>query len=501
MDIRSGTALEGPNGQLITIESLIGRGGFGQVFAGRLADDTRVAVKTVLTAALDEAELRTFQNEARLAVGITHPNVVRVLYVNDGEAAQGRPPYLVMEYVEGGTLGTRIAAQRAAGTPMPVPELRTVFRQVAVGMAAVNARVVHRDLKPDNVLVDQVAGLLKIADFGLAKLADAATRSATFKGWGTRPYQAPEAFEDGPNTPAMDIYAAGVMFYQLATLTWPVEPKAGDHGPLAWRNAHLLTAPRDIRALRADLPIDLVQLIMQMLEKNPAKRPASFTAVHERLEKGAAAPVAGRPDVSGLLSKATTSFVQETEQAAAARRERERVAERRALLVQAFAEPVAVLREIVETFSASSDVAKLTIREQELEVTVTGRPGRPRLEVSATIGEDIDTRYDGIVRMAATVHLDPTPEPTSEREALYDRESFGSFDLVYRVRRAEERFGTWTQFRFERSPLAREREYPRWHAAPDLLDELHALRAIGVHQHEQRPLDGEWFMALLAQMV
>lgn len=380
-------------------------------------------------------------------------------------------------------------------------ELRIIFRQVAAGMEAVNRQVIHRDLKPDNVLVDQIGGLLKIADFGLAKIADAATRSETFKGWGTRPYQAPEAFDGGANTAAMDVYAAGVMFYELATLTWPVQPKPGDNSPVAWRNAHLLAAPKDVRTLRPDLPIDLVQLIMQMLEKNPARRPVSFTAVGERLDRGATAPAPGRPDVSALLNKATTTFVQESEQAAQMRQEQERAAERRALLTQAFAEPVAILREIVDAFNASSEVAKLTLRETGLSVTVTSGPGRPRLEMNATIREDFNPGYDGIVRMTATVRLEPAPRPRSDREVFENRESFGSFDLVYRVSRAEERFGTWSQLRFERNPLTRDMEYPRWHAAPDLLRELQVLRALGIHQHQQRALDGEWFTALLAQML
>src|SRR5207245_1487229 len=175
-----------------------------------------------------------------------------------GEKAADRPPYLVMEYVAGGTLRNVIERHRTSATRFDVEELRAMYVEIAEGMAAVNARVVHRDLKPENVLVDAAGRTLKIADFGLAKLVDAATRSETFKGWGTRPYQAPEAFDGGPNTPAMDIYAAGVVFYELATLDLPVQPKAGDNTPTAWRNAHLLAPPKDIRSVRPDLPNDLV---------------------------------------------------------------------------------------------------------------------------------------------------------------------------------------------------------------------------------------------------
>jgi serine/threonine protein kinase len=140
MDIREGTRLEGPNGKMIIIEKLLGAGGFGQVFKGQLGDSTPVAVKTVLTGLLRDEELRTLQNEAKHAVQIAHPNVVRVLYVNDGEASAGQPPYLVIEYVDGGTLRAIVDAHRSAGTKILPDELRAIFLQIATGMAAVNAR-------------------------------------------------------------------------------------------------------------------------------------------------------------------------------------------------------------------------------------------------------------------------------------------------------------------------------------------------------------------------
>lgn len=153
----------------MTVESLLGRGGFGQVFAGRLPDDTRVAIKTLLTATLDENELRTLQNEALHATSIDHPNVVRVLHVSTGDDNTGRPPYFVMELVEGGDLRAILESHKAAGTKPTAEELRAMYLQIAEGMAAVNAKVVHRDLKPENVLLDAKAGRLKITDFGLAK--------------------------------------------------------------------------------------------------------------------------------------------------------------------------------------------------------------------------------------------------------------------------------------------------------------------------------------------
>jgi serine/threonine protein kinase len=502
VDIRAGAVLDGPDSKTITIEALLGRGGFGQVFVGQMSDSIKVAVKTVLTALLNDSELATLQNEAKLAIKVVHPNVVRVLYVNDGKVSAGRPPYLVTEFVDGGNLRAVIDSHKKAGKMIAVDELRAIYAQVADGMEAVNAHLVHRDLKPDNVLVDAKDRRLKIGDFGLAKLADAATRSETFKGWGTRAYQAPEAFENKPNTSAMDVYAAGVMFYELATLSWPVQPDAGDNTPMAWRNAHLLNAPKDIRALRPDLPQDLVQLILKMLDKNPSKRP-TWNDVKERLSVGSSPATAG-PDVRALIAKATTTFTQATAAESRKREERERAEERRALLEQAFREPIEVLQSLVDAFNTQSGIGKLELSTTgALSATVAAQPGHPRLIVGASIIDDLDLRHNGVARIVGKVWLDPTPRPSSQDEMIRDPESFGGFNLVYRVPNANERFGTWTQFRFEISPLLPKMVYPRWFAlgVDDFIHQLRMLQALGEYQHQQRALDHDWFRALLLQVL
>lgn len=503
MDIRPGTILDGPGGQPITIEELLGRGGFGQVFRGALADTTKVAVKTVLTATLSPAELRTLQNEAKHAVGLDHPNVVRVLHVDDGDAVPGRPPYIVMEYVDGGALRGVIEDRRSRRAPFSPDQLRAMYLQIANGMEAVNARVVHRDLKPENVLIDATSGRLKIADFGLAKLADAATRTVTFKGWGTPPYMAPEAFEGGPNTVAMDVYAAGVMFYELATMTWPAQPPPGDDGAMAWRKAHLLGVPKDVRTLRPDLPLDLAQLIMKMLHKDAARRPGGWPEVTARLQQGAAPTTTG-PDVSALVNRAMTSFLQESETAARAREARERREEREALLVQAFAEPSEILQGLVDAFNGASELARLTMQASgSLGVEVKGHPGRSRLVMQARIIDDLDLRPDGVVRIIAAAQLVPPPKPPDQRAILQDRDSFGGFNLYYRLQSPESRFGTWNQVRFEISPLMREISYPRWFpiGLAELPHELRVLRAMGRHQHQKGPVDDAWFKSLLEQIL
>jgi serine/threonine protein kinase len=351
--------------------------------------------------------------------------------------------------------------------------------------------------------VDEKTKQLKIADFGLAKLADAETRSETFKGWGTRPYQAPEAFEYGPNTVAMDIYSAGVTFFELATLTWPVQPKAGDNTPLAWRNAHLLTPPTNLRVVRPDMPDDLIQLVTLMLQKDPARRPGNWDSVIERLQKGSRGAIGG-PDVSALVQKATTTLLQKTEQQTREREEQERQAERHALLQQALAEPIDVLRSLIDRFNDASDVGKLVINERySLSIEVKGSHTQARLLLNARIINDLYTQSNGIYRMIGLARIDPTPSPSNKTEAFRDRESFGSFNLGYRVKQATDRFGNWTLFRFEHNPLIPKIGYPRWFALDldELPGQLQVLNAMGVYQHQQRALDHEWFQLLLMHLL
>ena len=502
MDIRIGDTISGSQGEEIKVDRLLGQGGMGQVFAGTMRDGTRVAVKTVLTSTLNHDELKALQNEASLAREINHPNVVRIRYVGTGENEAGLPPYIVMELVEGGTLRSVIDAHVSADSKPAIDDLRGIYLQIADGMRAINEKLVHRDLKPENILVDAKTGQLKIADFGLAKLVDAVTRSETFKGWGTRPYQAPEAFEQGPNTVAMDIYSAGVTFFELATLTFPIEPKAGDDGPLAWRNAHLLTPPLELRQLRPDLPISMVQLSTLMLQKDPKRRPEDWGVVIDRLRKDQKQENV-KIDVSSLVTKATQTLIEKTAQETRRREEAERLAERKALLLNAVREPVGILQELVDAFNGASDVGKLSLTERDYSlIQVTGPAEGKALIIQTRIINDLSTQ-NGIYRMLGVARIDPMPLAPKDSTIRYGQNSFGSFNLGYRVGHSDERFGTWSMLRFEHNPLMGKTGYPHWFAMEldELPTQLRLLNALGIYQNQLRSLDHEWFQLLLDHLL
>lgn len=503
MDLRPGDTVPGPSGSSLTITREIGAGGFGQVFAADAGPLGEVAVKTVHTANLTESALKVFQNELRAAVLVKHANVVDVLHVDDGSTTPGRPPYLVMEYVDGGSLRDVIDSLRAQGSQLAVPELCAMCLQIASGMEALNAKLVHRDLKPENVLRSTGAtAQLKIADFGLAKLAEAATRSGTFKGWGTPPYMAPESFDLGQSTFQVDIYAAGVVFFELATLSLPLTPAPNDQSMLGWRNAHLLTAPRDARKARPDLPAGFAQLVLTMLSKDARKRPQSWSEVQQRLTN--LNTIGQSIDVSDLVGRATERLNATMEAEAKAAEARTLADERRKLLESAFQDVVAISSELVAAFNDATAVGKILEKRTDPQWVEYLAPSVGRLLIlQCRVTEDIEVPGLGIVRCLVSVRLEPRPTPQSEHQAYNDSDTMSGFNAVYAVSRAEDRFGSWTLFRFEHNPLTQSRAWPRWFGLEvgELPRQLMLLRAMGLYQHEQSLLDEKWMRKLLGLMV
>jgi eukaryotic-like serine/threonine-protein kinase len=205
----------------------------------------------------------------------------------------------------------------------------------------------------------------------------------------------------------MDIYSAGVLFYELAAFEWPVHPQPGDNSPLAWRNAHLLTPPKDLKAARRDLPVGLVQLILLMLQKDPPKRPQTWQAVVDRL--GATSnPPAGRRDVTALVSRATESLARRTEAEVREREARERKAERSALLEQAFTEPAEILKGLVGAYNDATMTDKMAIVESSRMGVEVQSPTR---HASLTLEGTITDGYSG--RRSGSPHRAGSSEPAS----------------------------------------------------------------------------------------
>jgi serine/threonine-protein kinase len=225
-------------------------------------------------AAFDEARER-FLAEAALGRRLDHPDIVRIL---DAGAATDAL-WLAMEAVPGGSLARYTRAPRL----LPEPLVLRLGARVAGALAHAHAAgVVHRDVKPSNVLVHWPTDTVKLADFGVARLADAA-QTRTGLVMGSPAYMAPEQLAGAPASPAADLYALGVMLFELLTGRLPFD--ADSLGELL-RQVADVPAP-DLAALRPALPADAASLIGALLAKSPAARPAGAAQVAAALRASA----------------------------------------------------------------------------------------------------------------------------------------------------------------------------------------------------------------------
>ena len=241
----------------------LGVGGMSEVFA---ATDQRlgrqVAVKFLRSEVDDPNARARIESEARSAAALSHPNIVNVFDAGDHE---GRP-YVVMELADSRSLADVI---RDEG-PLPPDRAADISRQVLSALAAAHAEgIVHRDVKPANILVSE-GGAVKLADFGIAKsFADAAAgMTAVGLVMGTPTYLSPEQASGRAATPRSDLYAMGVVLYEALTGS---PPFAGDT-PMAVVTAHAQAPVPDIRAAAPGVPAWLAKVVERALAKDPADR-------------------------------------------------------------------------------------------------------------------------------------------------------------------------------------------------------------------------------------
>jgi serine/threonine protein kinase len=243
---------------------LLGEGAGGIVY--RAADgDTEVALKIVK--AVEPDAQRRFKREVRLARACESRHVVRIVDVGDD--------YFVMPFYRGGSLATKLSRDG----PLALSEAIRLAAQLGRGLDALHGcGVLHRDVKPSNVLLDD-AGDAILADFGVARGADSTQLTRDGQLVGTLHYLAPELIEGGRATPASDIYALGCLLYE----TIAGAPPFGDRRDAELVYAHLAEPPRDLRLLRPGLPDDLELALLTALQKDPSARPPTATALARML--------------------------------------------------------------------------------------------------------------------------------------------------------------------------------------------------------------------------
>lgn len=263
-----GTLLDGR----YRVDSFLARGGTSTVYRGL---DTRldrpVAVKVMDPRFADDPEfLARFEREARSVARLSHPGLVAV----HDQGSEAGTPFLVMELVEGGTLRELLRERGATGVPMALAVLEPVLAALAV---AHRAGLVHRDVKPENVLVSD-AGVVKVADFGLVRAVAAAGGTSTGVILGTAAYLSPEQVTTGDAGPASDVYSAGVLAWELLR---GAPPYAGDTAlSVAYQHVH-----REVPRLSdlAHVPPELVELVATATRRDPAARYPDAAAMGDAL--------------------------------------------------------------------------------------------------------------------------------------------------------------------------------------------------------------------------
>ncbi|MEZ4267003.1 MAG: serine/threonine-protein kinase [Myxococcota bacterium] len=259
------------------VEELIGKGGFGAVYRGRqIAVDRVVAIKVLRSELCENVQvLARFQQEARAVAALKHPNIIEVY--DFGQAADGGL-YLVMEFLEGEPLDKRM---RRAG-PMDVAEVVEIGRQTLDALADAHAvGIIHRDLKPENLFVaTQGRGreVLKVLDFGIAKVADNAAAGMTLTGTGmaigSPRYMSPEQCAAVPVVPQSDLYSLGLILYEALS----GKPTFDAATPVAYMMAHVNQVPPPPAPYGDPLHGPLIDLVMQCIAKQPGARPQSADA-------------------------------------------------------------------------------------------------------------------------------------------------------------------------------------------------------------------------------
>jgi serine/threonine-protein kinase len=273
------------------IEGLLGEGGMGTVYRARDVElDERVALKVLRRELVDSpAILARFKQEAKLARRVTHRNVARTFDIGEHEGEK----FLTMELVEGESLAG-VVARRGR---LPLAEVVHIVDEVCAGMAAAHAaNVVHRDLKPDNVLMGK-DGRIVVTDFGIAHAAAGAAGVAKTIGGivGTPAYMAPEQVEAATDIDARaDLYALGAMIYELLTgeRPWP-----GD-APFVVAAARLIHPPPDPRVLVPSLPAPVAEVVLRCMAKDRAARFASAELLATALKEAASSSGAPSPTLS-----------------------------------------------------------------------------------------------------------------------------------------------------------------------------------------------------------
>jgi eukaryotic-like serine/threonine-protein kinase len=267
-----------------SLERELGRGGMGVVYLAReVLLDRLVAIKLLPPELAARPELRErFMREARTAARLSHPYIVPIHAVDEIDGFV----FIVMAFVDGGTLAQRLAAHG----PLPAHDVTRIMREVAWALAYAHAQgIVHRDVKPANILLERGTGRAMVADFGIARVNETTGDTAAGVVLGTPEFMSPEQATDEALDGRSDLYALGVVSYLALTGTLPFTANTAQ-GVIA---QHLTQPPPPIASVARGIPRSLAQAIDKCLQKEPSARFATGEALADALASG----IDKRPEV------------------------------------------------------------------------------------------------------------------------------------------------------------------------------------------------------------
>jgi serine/threonine protein kinase len=400
------------------IERVIGEGGMATVYgATHKLVDRPCAVKVMNAQMATDATVRErFRREAKSAQSLAHPNVIEIF--DQGETADGTP-YIVMELLSGKTLAEIIDKSGKLPMQRAIPAMIQVARGIA---RAHDLGVVHRDLKPENIFVTvrpDGSDLVKILDFGIARSRGDSRLTNAGELFGTPQYLAPERIVGGETGPSVDLYALGVIFFEMTTGKLPFE--ASD--PTTYLVKHMKERPPRPRSLEPRVPEKLDALVMALLEKDPKARPVDAHRIEQDLvvlaqSLGIAVPrepeedpASSRPTPKPLPAVGLQQWGKRVEvfeqmlaraQAAPARKELEKT--------------LGEVRRLVKELTEARDASRKT--QQKLEdIDARGRDGRQRFGFAVdALGLDASKARDEVRAARADVEKH-APAAKAAREA------------------------------------------------------------------------------------
>lgn len=329
------------------VERELGRGGMGAVFLARdVRLDRFVAIKVLPPHLAVESELRElFLREARTAGRLSHPNIVAVFRADE----LAGHPFFAMPFIEGENLAERVNAQG----PLPAGDAVRFLREVAWALAYAHARgVVHRDVKPENIMIERGSGRAIVTDFGIARVEFGPTLSHDRLIVGTASYMSPEQINGEPLDGRSDLYALGIVGFLLLSGRLPFAAETVS----AILHAHLSQRPPALASIAPRVPAPIATVIDRCLEKNREARYPTGESLADALEKAL------------RISEPALTLTGEFDARTVSPREAAIAIERAAAM------QTAVVHETTARLAAAA--TPYTVRELEAEATTAGIPVR-----------------------------------------------------------------------------------------------------------------------------